>query len=82
MLNHILRDLNVKWLYRNYLGGPVVKTASSKQGIWVQYLVGKQKSHMTYGPQIQNIKQKQSCDKFNKDFKNGPHLKIVLKILK
>ena len=27
----------------------------------------------------QNIKQKQSCNKFNKDFKNGPHLKIVLK---
>ena len=23
----------------------------------------------------QNIKQKQHCDKFNKDFKNGPHQK-------
>ena len=26
-------------------------------------------------PRIQNIKQKQYCNKFNKDFKNGPHQK-------
>ena len=26
-------------------------------------------------PKIQNIKQKQCCSKFNKDFKNGPHPK-------
>ena len=26
-------------------------------------------------PKNQNIKQKQYCDKFNKDFKNGPHQK-------
>jgi len=26
-------------------------------------------------PKKQNIKQKQYCKKFNKDFKNGPHLK-------
>ena len=25
------------------------------------------------GPKNQNIKQKQDCNKFNKDFKNGPH---------
>ena len=24
-------------------------------------------------PKNQNIKQKQYCNKFNKDFKNGPH---------
>ena len=24
-------------------------------------------------PEKQNIKQKQYCNKFNKDFKNGPH---------
>ena len=28
------------------------------------------------GPKNQNIKQKQYCNKFNKDFKNGPHQKI------
>ena len=27
------------------------------------------------GPKNQNIKQKQYCNKFNKDFKNGPHQK-------
>ena len=27
----------------------------------------------------QNIKQKQYCNKFNKDFKNGPHQKILKK---
>ena len=26
-------------------------------------------------PENQNIKQKQYCNKFNKDFKNGPHPK-------
>ena len=26
-----------------------------------------------WGPKKQNIKQKQYCNKFNKDFKNGPH---------
>ena len=31
------------------------------------------------GPKNQNIKQKQYCNKFNKDFKNGPHQKKSLK---
>ena len=31
------------------------------------------------GPKNQNIKQKQYCNKFNKDFKNGPHFKKSLK---
>ena len=30
-------------------------------------------------PENQNLKQKQYCNKFNKDFKNGPHQKINLK---
>ena len=30
------------------------------------------------GPKKQNIKQKQYCNKFNKDFKNGPHQKKSL----
>ena len=30
-------------------------------------------------PKKQNIKQKQYCNKFNKDFKNGPHQKKSLK---
>ena len=30
-------------------------------------------------PKTQNIKQKQYCNKFNKDFKTGPHQKRNLK---
>ena len=30
-------------------------------------------------PENQNLKQKQYCNKFNKDFKNGPHQKRNLK---
>ena len=30
-------------------------------------------------PKNQNIKQKQYCNKFNKNFKNGPHQKNLLK---
>ena len=30
-------------------------------------------------PKNQNIKQKQYCNRFNKDFKNGPHQKKNLK---
>ena len=30
-------------------------------------------------PKNQNIKQKQYCNKFNKDFKNGPHQKNLKK---
>ena len=30
-------------------------------------------------PKSQNIKQKQYCNKFNKDFKSGPHQKILKK---
>ena len=33
------------------------------------------------GPNNQNIKQKQYCNKFNEDFKkNGPHQKLLKKI--
>ena len=31
------------------------------------------------GPKKQNIKQKQYCNKFHKDLKNGPHQKIYIK---
>ena len=34
------------------------------------------------GPKNKNIKQKQYCNKFNKDFKNGPHQKKKKKLKK
>ena len=32
-------------------------------------------THMLWGQKIENTKQKQYCNKLNKDFKNGPHRK-------
>ena len=46
-----------------------------KQGAWVQSLVREMRSHMPHGQKYKNIKQKQYCNKFNEDFKNGPHKK-------
>ena len=37
------------------------------------------KSPCTSGPKNQNIKHKQYCNKFNKDFKDGPHKNIFKK---
>ena len=42
------------------------------QGIRVQYLVRELGSHM---PKNKNVKQKQYCIKFSKEFKNGPQQK-------
>ena len=43
--------------------------------VQVQSLVGELKSHMPGSQKHQHMKQKQYCNKFNKDFKTGPHLK-------
>ena len=47
------------------------------QGVWVRSLFGELRSHMPSDQKnkTQNIKQKQCCNKFNKDFINGPHQK-------
>ena len=62
-------------LLRHFLGVPVVKTLPSNAGGGL----GTKIPH-ALRPKNQNIKQKQYCNKFNQDFKNGPHLKK--KILK
>ena len=60
-------SLAVKWLRLHLL----------MQGVRV--LVGKLGSHMPYSQKkIQNIKQKQNCNKFNKNFKNGTQEKKSL----
>ena len=41
------------------------------QGVWVRSLVRKLRFHMPRDPKNQMIKQKQYCNKFNKDVKNG-----------
>ena len=51
-------------------GGPVVKTLLLMQGMWVQSLLP-QGAKISYAlrSKTQNIKQKQYCNKLNKDFK-------------
>ena len=57
----------------DFTGGPVVKTSPSNAG-GVGSIPGQgAKIPRALGPKNQNIKQKQYCNKFNKDFKNGPH---------
>ena len=50
------------------------------QEVWVQPLVRELRSAMPHSQKKkQNIKWKQYCDKFNKNFKDGPHQKNILK---
>ena len=68
--NHVLgTSLAVQWL----------RLCLPMQGVQVQSLVGELRSPMPRGQKNQNIKQKQYCNKFNKDFKNGPHQKKIYK---
>ena len=64
---------------RDFPGGPVVKTLPSNAG-GVGLIPG-QGDKIPHGlqPKNQNIKQKQYCNKFNKDFENGPHQKTLKK---
>ena len=65
---------------RDFPGSPGVKTSPSNAGVaglipgW-----GTKIPHVS-GPKSQNVNQKQNCDKFSKDFKNGPHQKILKNI--
>ena len=66
---------NIKHIYigRDFPGGPVVKTSpSNAEGAGLIPGQGA-KIPCASRPKNQNIKQKQCCNKFNKDFKNGPH---------
>ena len=63
---------NEKRHTRNFPAGPVIKTSpSNAQG--ASLILG-QGARITHGlwPKKQNIKQKQYCNKFSKDFGNGP----------
>ena len=66
---------------RDFPGSPVVKTLPSNAwGVGSIPGWGAKIPHASW-PENQNKKQKQYCNKFNKDFKNGPHPKKK-KILK
>lgn len=49
-----------------------VKSLPSSAGIWFHSWLGSHIPH-AWWPKNQNVKQKQYCNKSNKEFKNGPH---------
>ena len=49
------------------------------QGVQIPSLVGELRRPHASQPKKQNTKQKQYCNKFNKDFKNGPHQRNLKK---
>ena len=64
-------------MFGDFPGGPVVKTSPSNAGGASSIFWSGTKIPHALGPKKQkNINQKQYCNKFNKDFKNGPHQKI------
>ena len=56
--------LCLKWISRDFPGGPVVETSPSKAG-----LIPTQAAKIPHAPwpKNQNIKQKQYCEEFNKN---------------
>ena len=63
----------------DFPGGPVVKTLPSSAGGAGSIPGGGAKIPHASQPKTHNVKQKQYCNKFNKDFKNGPHQKNIKK---
>ena len=64
----------------DFPGGPVVKiSSSSAAGVGLIPFQGTKIPHALQPKKSKNIKQKQYCNKFNKDFKNGPYQKKILK---
>ena len=66
----------------DFPGGPVVKTSPSNVG-GVGLIPGQgAKIPHASQPKTKNIKQKQYCNKFNKDFKKVVHIKKIFKKIK
>ena len=65
--------------HRKFSGCPVAKILPSNAGGTGSIPGRGAKIPYTSWPKNQNIKQKQYCNKFNKDFKNGPHQKNLKK---
>ena len=60
---------------RDFPGGPMVETSPSNAGGAGSIPGWGTKIHMPRGQKPKNIKQKQYCNKFNKDFKKMIHIK-------
>ena len=79
--------LNMRWCPGNIPSSPMVGTSPfSAEAVGLIPALRTKIPHVSWPKQTnkqtkkpQNIKQKQYCNKFNKDFKNGPHQKKSLK---
>ena len=76
-----VRDLNLShcndYLLRDFPRSPVVKTLPSNEGAACSSPVWGAKIPHDLEPKNQNIKQKQYCKQFSKDFKNDWHQKRI-----
>ena len=63
----------MKFPVQDFIDGPVVKTLPFNAGGLGLIPGWGAKSPHASRPKNHNIKQKQYCNKFHKDFKNGPH---------
>ena len=71
-----LSIISERWLdssFGDFSGGPVVKIHASGAGHSGSILGKGTKIPHASRLKNQNIKLKQCCNKFNKDFKSGPH---------
>ena len=73
------RKAQIKMLAATSLVVQWLRLCLPMQGVWVQYLVRKLRSHMPRGQKSKNIKQKQYYNKFNKKFLNSPYQKNLKK---
>ena len=79
MYFYILAISNQKLKFRDFPGGPVVKTSPSNAGC-VGSIPGRgAKIPHALWPKNQNIKQKQYFKKFTEEIKKGPHQKNLKK---
>ena len=66
-------------MYKDFPGNPVVKTLPSSEGSLDSVPCrGVKIPHASQKKKKENIKQKQYCNKFNKDFKNMVHIKNLM----
>ena len=77
---HVSSEQSIQELvYGDFPEGPVVKTSPSNAKGEGSVPDWEAKTLHASSPKTQSVKQKQYCNKFSKDFKNGPHPKKFLK---
>ena len=65
------QNLHLSLIQADFPGGPVVKTSTANAGGAGSIPGQGAKIPESSWPENQNVRQKQYCNEFNKDFKNG-----------